>query len=211
MAFTLKEMLAPKGSKCRPGYSLTPKYITIHNTGNASKTAGAENHGKYLQGSGAAYSVSWHYCIDDKFCVQSIPDNENAWHAGDGSNGIGNRKSIAIEICENPDSNILIATNNAAILTAQLMKKYNIPIGNIVQHNYWSGKDCPHQLRNNNPYSWGKFISTVSEEYKKLTEEKPATVIKYTVQVGAFSQRQNAVNLCNKVKAAGFDAFIKEV
>lgn len=38
------------------------------------------------------------------------------------------------------------------------------------------------------------------------TENKPA---KYTVQVGAFSNKSNAVDLCEKVKSAGFDAFIK--
>ena len=46
----IKEMLAPKGSKCRPGYALKPTYITIHNTANTNSGAGAENHGKYLQG-----------------------------------------------------------------------------------------------------------------------------------------------------------------
>ena len=30
--------------------------------------------------------------------VQGIPENRNAWHAGDG-NGGGNRKGIGIEIC----------------------------------------------------------------------------------------------------------------
>ena len=32
---------------------------------------------------------------------------------------------------------------------------------------------------------------------------------KYTVQVGAFSNKSNAVDLCEKVKSAGFDAFVK--
>ena len=29
----------PKGRKNRPGYKLTPKYVTIHNTANPNATA----------------------------------------------------------------------------------------------------------------------------------------------------------------------------
>ncbi len=40
-------------------------------------------------------------------------------------------------------------------------------------------------------------------EYKK---ETPVT---YTVQVGSFSNKENATKLCAEIKAAGFDAFVK--
>ena len=119
------KMLAPKGSKCRPGYALKPEYVTIHNAGNHSKGADADNHGAYLQNSGQYNTVSWHYAVDEKQAVLCIPENENAWHAGDGGNGTGNRKSLAIEICDNSDGDIRKATDNAVELTAYLMKKYN--------------------------------------------------------------------------------------
>ncbi|MFR9113083.1 MAG: hypothetical protein ACLVJ7_15270 [Acutalibacteraceae bacterium] len=32
----------PKGNKNRPAHPMSPKYITIHDTGNASKGAGAK-------------------------------------------------------------------------------------------------------------------------------------------------------------------------
>lgn len=157
----IRQMLASKGSACRSGYSLTPQYITIHNTANTNKGAGAASHGAHLRSGGAGKSVSWHYAVDDQLIVQSIPDNEVAWHAGDGGNGSGNRKSIAIEICENPESSLMAATDNAAALTAMLMKKYNIPIANVVQHNRWSGKDCPRRIRAGTPYDWNTFIKKV--------------------------------------------------
>ncbi len=157
----IKEMLAPKGSKCRPGYALKPTYITIHNTANTSSGAGAENHGKYLQGGGQSKTVSWHYAVDDKLIVRCIPENECAWHAGDGGKGTGNRHSLAIEICENPESSLEAATDNAAELTASLMEKYGISIGNVVQHNHWSGKDCPRRIRKGEPYSWDTFLARV--------------------------------------------------
>ena len=33
------EMLAPQGANCRPGYALSPQYITIHNTALAITVA----------------------------------------------------------------------------------------------------------------------------------------------------------------------------
>lgn len=166
-------MLAPKGSKCRPGYALKPEYITIHNTGNTNKGADADNHAKYLQGGGKDLTVSYHWCVDDKQAVLIIPENENAWHAGDGGNGTGNRKSLAIEICENSDGDLKKATDNAVELTRELMAKYNIPISKVVTHKHWSGKQCPNRLLKGQPYTWDEFLaklSTEDNEVKKLRE-----------------------------------------
>lgn len=188
----IKEILAPKDTKCRPGYELTPTYITIHNTANENKGAGAENHGKYLQGGGKTSSVSWHYAVDDKLIVHCIPENEVAWHAGDGGSGTGNRKSLAIEICENPESDLKTATDNAAELTAYLMKKYGIPLDRVVQHNHWSGKDCPRRIRKGEPYSWDTFLSRVKAFYnaenteKEEPQEDESITVKYQVYTGSW-------------------------
>lgn len=155
----IENIFAYEGSKCRPGIALNPTYITIHNTANESKTADAGAHAKLLQGSWKNKSVSWHYVVDENRWIHCIPDNEIAWHAGDGRNGKGNRNSLAIEICENGD--LLKATDNAAELTAYLMGVYNIPIENVVQHNHWSGKDCPRRIRRGEPYGWDTFIEKV--------------------------------------------------
>ena len=167
----VKEMLAPRGCAARPGYKLTPEYITIHNTGNSAKGAGAENHGKYLQGAGKGKTVSWHYAVDDKLIVQCIPENENAWHAGDGAGGTGNRKSLSIEICENPESDLTKATDNAAALTALLMRKYGIPLEHVVQHSHWNGKNCPHLIRAGKPYGWQVFLDKVKAFYEETAGE----------------------------------------
>lgn len=171
----IKTNLAPEGSKCRPGMSLDPTYITIHNTANTNTNSGAETHGRYLNGSGQYKSVSWHYAVDDKCAVNCIPENECAWHAGDGRYGRGNRNSLAIEICENPESDLLTATNNAAELTAMLMKRYNIPISRVVQHHHWSGKNCPHLIRKGNPYTWEVFLQKVVSYYSGENSIVPPT------------------------------------
>lgn len=172
-------MLAPKGSACRPGYALKPEYITIHNTGNTSKGSDADNHAKYLRGAGKDLYVSYHYAVDDKQAVLIIPENENAWHAGDGKTGTGNRKSLAIEICENSDGDLKKATDNAVLLVRELMKKYGIPISKVVQHKHWINKQCPRRLLAGEPYTWEAFL-------KKVQGNTPASTAKtFTVQVAA--------------------------
>jgi len=149
----------------RPGIDNPCRYITIHNTGNLKKGADAAAHAAYLQNTDEL--VSWHYTVDDKEIYQHLPDDETAYHAGDGS-GDGNRKSIAIEICVNEDGDLFKAVENAARLAARLCRKHNITPENIVQHNHWSGKNCPEQLRMNKPYSWEVFLARVSEFLKEL-------------------------------------------
>jgi N-acetylmuramoyl-L-alanine amidase len=188
------------------------KYVTIHNTGNASKGAGAKNHASYVKGDTAAnLPVSWHYTIDESSVYQHLPDNETAYHAGDGANGTGNAQSIGLEICMNSDGDLQKATDNAAQLTANLCKRYNIPIEDVVQHNRWSGKNCPQLLRSGKPYSWEAFISKVKSFLNTApTPTVPTPKPLYRVQVGAYSIKANAEAMLAKLKAAGFgDAFIK--
>lgn len=169
---TITEMLAPAGSNCRPGYTLIPRYITIHNTANTNPTADAAAHGKYLQGGGSSLYVSYHYCVDDRQAVRIIPENEVAWHAGDGAEGVGNRRSFAIEICENSGGDLLKATENAVELTRMLMEKYGIPHENIRMHRHWNGKQCPNRLLKGEPYSWETFLQRVRGE--EAAPQKPA-------------------------------------
>jgi len=157
----IAEMLAPAGSNCRPGYTLLPQYITIHNTANTAPGADAAAHGHYLQHSGKDKYVSYHYAVDDGGAVRIIPENEVAWHAGDGPQGVGNRRSFAIEICENSGGDLRRATDNAAALTADLMRRYNIPLDHVVPHRHWSGKNCPNRLLKGEPYDWQTFLNTV--------------------------------------------------
>ena len=198
--------LAPKNTPCRPAYPMTPRYVTIHETGNTSKNSGAMSHANFLQGGGKNREVSWHYVVDDKNIIQCLPDNENAWHCGDGRNGIGNRQSLAIEICINPESDLYTAVDNAITLTANLMKKYNIPIENLKQHFDWSAKNCPMNIRKGKPITWGQFRDRVKERMTPPQEKK----IMYRVQVGAFADKQNAVNYVKELKNKGISAFIIE-
>lgn len=147
--------LSKYGIKC-PN-TMTPEFITVHNTYN---DASAENEISYMIGNNN--SVSFHVAVDDKEAVQGIPFDRNAWHAGDG-NGNGNRKSIGVEICYSLSGGdrYYKAEDNAAIVIAQLMKQFNIPISNVRTHKSWSGKHCPHRMLDEGRLD--QFIKKINE------------------------------------------------
>lgn len=136
------------------------RYITVHETANLNAGANAQAHAN-LQSRGNVRSASWHYSVDELEILQSFPDDIQCWHAGDGG-GAGNMQSIGIEICVNSDGNFDGAVANAAFLVRTLMARHGIPIGNVVQHNHWSGKNCPTFLRNGSRgITWNQFIAQV--------------------------------------------------
>lgn len=147
------------GRKNRPCGVNPCGYITIHETGNAARGADAAAHGSYLNSAaGEAALVSWHYTVDDHAIVQHLPDGETAYHAGDGPKGTGNARSIGVEICVNADGDFAKAKENAASLVRLLMEEHGIPIGHVVQHNHWNGKDCPYTIRHTSG-AWEAFLA----------------------------------------------------
>ncbi|ASZ66180.1 MULTISPECIES: peptidoglycan recognition protein family protein [Bacillus cereus group] len=154
-----KKLVDPSkyGIKC-PN-TMTPEFITVHNTYN---DASAENEVSYMIRNDN--QVSYHIAVDDKEAVQGIPLERNAWHCGDGG-GNGNRKSIGVEICYSLSGGdrYYKAEDNAAIVVAQLMKQYNIPISKVRTHQSWSGKYCPHRMLDEG--RWNSFIERVQNAY----------------------------------------------
>ena len=167
---TIQQDIIPAGRRNRPGGRNPDVYITIHETGNTDAGADAEAHGKYLTGSaGEASLTSWHYTVDDHAIVQHLPDNETAYHAGDGAGGPGNAQSIGVEICVNADGDFGAAKANAAALVRLLMAEHGIPLGNIKQHHDWNGKNCPATIRAT-PGAWEAFLALCGGE-----SEEPET------------------------------------
>lgn len=157
------------------GHGNKKRYITIHETANTSRGANAQAHAN-LQSRG--FASSFHWQVDDKEAIQSYPHSVRCWHAGDGRSA-GNTESIAIEICVNSDGDFRKAVEHAAIITRQIMQDEGISIMNVVQHNRWSGKNCPTYLRNGRKgVNWAEFKRMISEgtsaSKPKETAVKPA-------------------------------------
>lgn len=163
MALTIRKLEMPQAKysvKCP--YTMNPEYIVIHNTAN---DASAENEIKYMQ-SNSAYT-SFHFAVDDKEAVQGVDTWRNAWHAGDGSEGPGNRKGIAIEICysKSGGSRFTKAEQNAAELAAKLLIDFGWDIGHIKKHQDFSGKYCPHRTLD---LGWDRFVKMIESKRKEL-------------------------------------------
>lgn len=166
----IETRLINKGTMKRPGTKRSGLLgVTIHNTGNYAKGAGADNHASYVTREPNKSFDSYHWVVDDKKAIQLIPEDEVSWHAGDGATGNGNTKTISIEICVNPDSNIRTATDNAAELTAQILKRHGLSADKVYQHNHWSGKNCPEEIRKGNPYDWNTFKNKVAQAMGQAT------------------------------------------
>lgn len=152
------QMLVPTakyGVKCP--YAMVPQYVTIHNTAN---DASALAEISYMIGNWE--EVSYHWAVDDVQAIQAIEHNRNGWHAGDGANGTGNRKSIGIEICHSltpGNPKYAKSEDNGAKLTAIILHQYGWGIDRIRKHQDWSGKYCPHRILDNG--NWEGFKGKV--------------------------------------------------
>ena len=190
------------GVKCP--FEMEPTRIVIHNTAN---DAPAANEIAYMLSNNK--EVSFHFAVDDKEIVQGIDLNRNAWHSGDG-NGKGNREGIAIEICysKSGGEKWLKALENAAELTAKLLKDYGWGIDKVTKHQDYNGKRCPHRILDE--YGWDNFLSLV-KKYMGVCEtpSEPQTVAKKSVDEIAQEVLQgkwgNGADRKARLTAAGYD------
>ena len=101
-------------------YEMDYEEIAVHNSAN---DASAMAEVSYMIGNNS--STSFHAAVDDTRVVTGIPFNRNAFHAGDGRNGRGNRKAYSIEICysKSGGERFEAAEDNAAAYTAMILKE----------------------------------------------------------------------------------------
>ncbi len=199
------------------GHNNKKKFITVHETANTDRGADAATHGRLQQN---GFSASWHYSVDDKQAVQSFPHTAQCWHAGDGR-GDGNLNSIGIEICVNSDGDFKKAVENAAALVKKIMDDENISASNVVQHNNWSGKDCPHNLRSGSKgVSWSDFKAMLSGKpaakpdkpapKPKPSEYKGGSIVNYLNSIGVDSSTSNRKKLAKEYGVKGYDLSAKK-
>ena len=162
------------------------KYIVCHYVG---ATGDAEANCKYFYSTYRGASA--HYFVGFKGDAwQCVPDNYIAWHCGS-SNGYKhpycrNENSIGVEMCVRKDAKgnwyFEDATVKSTIeLVKMLMRKYNIPVANVLMHYHVTGKVCPEPYVRN-PQAWNSFKAS-------LTTSTPTTS-GYLVRVTA-----NALNV----------------
>lgn len=160
-------LVSPDKYAIKCPHAMTAEFIVVHNTAN---DASANNEISYMRTNNN--KVSFHFAVDDKEVVQGLPLNRNGWHAGDGSNGKGNRKGIGIEICysKSGGQRFIDAEKNAAKLIAKLLKDYGWDISRVGKHQDRSGKYCPHRTLD---MGWQRFLNMVKAELTPKPAPKP--------------------------------------
>lgn len=151
------------------------EYIVIHYVGAVSS---AKNNTIYFKD--AYRGVSAHYFVDDNSIWQCVEEKDRAWHCGAVIyyNKARNDNSIGIEMCCFMNNGKLDISDktiaNAIELVKDVMKRYNIPVENVVRHYDVTHKKCP-----------APFVDDVSrwEDFKsKLIETTSYPT--YTVKKG---------------------------
>jgi N-acetylmuramoyl-L-alanine amidase len=172
----LRQMIVPAGRVGRRiEFPLRASYVTIHSTDNPGATA--LQHARGMQrGAFRGKSkwnrtgyLTWHFTVDDREAIQSLPLNIQGEHAD--HDGPGNRTSIAIEICEFRNAaRQRAAIERAARLTAWLLQEKGIPLDHVVPHQHWPQrhfrnyqKNCPRILldRGRPGARWQAFLRRV--------------------------------------------------
>ena len=136
-------------------------HIVIHYTGNDGDTA--EGNGRYF--AAACREASAHYFADEREVVQSVADEDTAWHAG---NWVMNCRSLGVELCSRRDENgryyIPAATvRNAQAIVRELMARYGIPAENVLRHYDVTKKVCPEPFVRR-PELWADFKAGLKKE-----------------------------------------------
>lgn len=189
-------------------YAMTPIGITVHNTAN---DASAKNEIAYMTNTNS--EVSFHFAVDDKETVQGIELNRNAWHASDGANGTGNRKTIAIEICysKSGGEKFTKAEQNAVELIVYLMKQYGWGIDRIKRHYDYAPnkKYCPHRTMD---LGWDRFLNMIkaklSDGTSNVSEPDYTGIITYQVCCkanGWLPEVKKCSNTADGFGGIGFD------
>lgn len=170
------------GVKCP--FEMTPEIIVVHNTAN---DASAINEIAYMISNDN--QVSYHYAVDDRVIVQGIPEDRNAWNAGDGAYGEGNRNGIAIEICYSKsggkkfdDAEIL-----ASKFIAEKLKERGWDIDRVKKHQDFSGKYCPHRTLD---FGWPRFLNMVQAELNLLNKTNGIAIIGKSTKSAAALQSE---------------------
>ncbi len=297
------ENLAPKGQVNRPGNVYDKYYICVHDTGDHSN--GAKFWSDVVKTAKIGkrdYVSSFQYVVGNDGYYHMIPDNEIAFHAGDGhteesifgiipsgvfinemkgekpkieideegyylindvkstiksptnekgeilktedindlgiyselrkvenqentyeyylgrtwynpifskiSNYGGNLNSIGIETCVNVNSDVYYSWQKVAKLVARLMEDNNLTIDDVVQHHYFSGKDCPQTKRHAG--LWEFFKTVVSVEYQMLQYQKMGYSFEFKSNSELVNEKGRVIKAVDEETVVEYTIIVKD-
>ncbi len=207
MSYIFKTNIANKQNYGGARALNTIRYLVFHYTGNDGDSD--ESNGKHFHNH--IVKASAHYFVDDDSVTQSVPDNYIAYSVGGKCQSshhplykvCTNSNSISIEMCDCYKNGVVEITDktleNAIELGKTLMKKYNIPIKNVIRHYDVNGKACPNCNGLLNDAAWNAFKSrlngalvtnTAHNSKPSETSSKPSSYDQWVADLQAELNRQ---------------------
>lgn len=184
----------------RSHQALNPIGLVIHDTDNNGATA--QNNRDYFNRVYVAASA--HYFVDWNTDIQTIPENEIAWHAGP----TANHRYLSIEMCM-PYGHDVAKFNqvyqNTVQLAADICKRHGWSSNNIVSH-YWVSETF-HETDHEDPIQYlldyGKSWDTLINDIQHAIDGRSVVVVSQPVQINSNSSVITLQSNLNKIINAG--------
>ena len=159
----------------RSGRTQPVQYIVMHYTANNGDTA--RNNCDYYHRVGGL-QASAHYFVDEHGAMQSVHEDDTAWHCGARAYWhpeCRNANSIGIEMCsrKRADGSYYIKPEtvaNAAALAKDIMQRYGIDNDHVLRHYDVTGKRCPMPWVDD-PAQWTAFKDMLTPKNTTTVEE----------------------------------------
>lgn len=163
-------------------------YLVIHFTANDGDSA--KNNADYF--AREAPGASAHFFVDEREIWQSVQEKDIAWHCG--TRGMyfhpycRNANSLGVELCSRKRGEKYCFTpetvKNAQQFVRSLMKRYGIPMENVVRHYDVTHKNCPAPFVED-AGAWQRFKAGLMEQAKEdnMTEKQVKQLIKQSKTV----------------------------
>lgn len=114
---------------------------------------------------------------------------------------------LCVDICRRNGFKHMETTSNKDDLINKLSTKSDDTVL-LSMHNYFANVECPGKDLSSR---FEELAKLVNEQLKESDENDSEEVNKmFRVQIGAYTVKQNAINMKQKLIDAGFDAYIKE-
>ena len=167
----------------RVGRTRPVQYIVMHYTANNGDTA--QNNCDYYHRVGGL-QASAHYFVDEYGVMQSVHEDDTAWHCGARAYWhpeCRNANSIGIEMCsrKRADGSYYIKPEtvaNAAALAKDIMQRYGIDTDHVLRHYDVTGKRCPMPWVDD-PDQWMAFKDMLTPKNTTTVEEDDDMATRY--------------------------------
>ena len=167
----------------RAGRTQPVRYIVMHYTANNGDTA-RDNCDYYHRVGGLQASA--HYFVDEYGAMQSVHEDDTAWHCGARAYWhpeCRNANSIGIEMCsrKRADGSYYIKPEtvaNAAALAKDIMQRYGIDTDHVLRHYDVTGKRCPMPWVDD-PEQWTAFNDMLTPKNTTTVEEDEDMATRY--------------------------------